>query len=164
LSHLFLRFFDVLFSRTLTADERGTVLGWLRPAEEEIFFAQGRADQRHGYNAASSVVASEIDDLSTVRAALLHDVGKRHARLGPIGRSIASILIGFDVPLTRRMVAYRDHGPVAAEELDDLGCEEIVVAFARNHHGERPNSLAQETWDILLKADGPAKAITSAEG
>lgn len=98
-----------------------------------------------------------------VRAALLHDVGKRHAGLGPIGRSIASILIGLGGPLTRRMVSYRDHGPVAAEELDDLRCEQVVVDFARNHHAERPDSIARATWDILLKADGPAKAITSPE-
>jgi len=157
LGHLTGRFFDVLFSRPLTGREISAVARWLRPDEADLFFAQADADQRHGYHAALVVVAAGGEDATVVRAALLHDVGKRHSRLGVIGRSLASVLIGLRVPLTSRMRAYRDHGEIGASELAAVGCEDLVVDFAREHHGARPPSIDRETWELLQRADQPPK-------
>jgi putative nucleotidyltransferase with HDIG domain len=157
LSHLTRRFFDVLFSKPLTNDEIDAVREWLSPAEAGMFFSQADPDQRHGYHAASVVVGSGEPDVTVVRTALLHDVGKRHARLGLIGRSIASVLIRLRLPLTRRARLYRDHGEIGAVDLAGLGAEIMVVDFARAHHGERPVTISRAHWELLQSADQPPK-------
>jgi len=157
-AHLFARFFDVATAQRLTPSERASVTVWLPPSTEEVFFSQDDADQRHGYQAALSVLASGVEERGVVMAALLHDVGKRHARLGLIGRTIASLLILFHLPLPERMAIYRDHGAVAARELGVLGVPSLVIDFALHHHGRRPPTIAPRVWDVLMAADQPPKA------
>lgn len=130
---------------------------WLPPQPAVLFFAQSKADQRHGYHAALTVVAAGVDDADVIMAALLHDVGKRHARLGIIGRSIASMMILLGFPLTTRMQAYRDHGKVAAHELSGQSVPSLVVDFALHHHLGRPPTIDPGVWDVLVAADQPAK-------
>ena len=62
LSHLTRRFFDVLWARPLTESEKTAVGGWLTAGERSAFFAQSPGDQRHGYAAALTVIASGTDD------------------------------------------------------------------------------------------------------
>ncbi len=133
------------------------VRDWLGEGERSIFFAQSDADQRHGYSAALIVIDSDTDDRAAIRAGLLHDVGKRHARLGLFGRILASLLIIFRFPLRGRLLAYRDHGEIAAGELEALGAEALVVEFARHHHRRRPPTIEAGTWDLLQRADQPPK-------
>ncbi|MGH8912133.1 MAG: hypothetical protein ACRDVD_06440 [Acidimicrobiia bacterium] len=151
-SHLALRFVDVVTSRPLDAVERAGVRRWLAsPSEEAGFFAQSDADQRHGYASALSATAATPGRPEVVRAALLHDIGKRHAHLGPIARSAASIAIRLSLPLAPRWELYRDHGNLSAAELS--GAEPLVVEFARHHHGDRPDSISPEDWAVLIEAD-----------
>jgi putative nucleotidyltransferase with HDIG domain len=156
-AHLLRRFFDVASARPLTASERAAVDVWLPAEVADLFFAQAEADQRHGYHAALTVVADDLHDRDVVMAALLHDIGKRHARLGLIGRSVASVLILLGLPLSERMRTYRDHGMVAARELAGLGVPSLVVDFAMHHHGGRPPTIDPAIWDALIDADRPAK-------
>jgi len=162
LSHLTRRFFDVLLSKPLDKDEISAVRGWLSPQLSDIFLSQPTADQRHGFYAASTVIEAGIEDEVSVAAALLHDIGKRHADLGVIGRTLASLLIRLRLPLTRRMRLYRDHGQIAATELEALGSDLIIVDFARHHHRSRPASIPQPTWDLLQRADEPPKTRSTA--
>jgi putative nucleotidyltransferase with HDIG domain len=157
LSHLTRRFFDVLRARPLTAEEHSAVRELLNDEERTIFFAQADVDQRHGYAAALIVGESDVVERSVIRAGLLHDVGKRHARLGLIGRVLTSLLILCHVPLRGRLLAYRDHGEVGARELEASGAEPLVVDFARHHHHSRPVTIDAKTWELLLRADQPAK-------
>ncbi|MEX1126837.1 MAG: HDIG domain-containing metalloprotein [Acidimicrobiia bacterium] len=157
LSHLTRRFFDVLWARPLIESEQAAVGSWLNDGERSIFFAQSTVDQRHGYAAALTMIASGADDRIAIRAALLHDVGKRHSRLGVIGRVIASLLILCRVPLHGRLLAYREHGEIAARELELIGAEALIVDFARHHHRNRPMSIDAGTWDLLQRADQPPK-------
>ena len=156
LGHLTRRFFDVLFSTPLDAAERAAVEGWLDGGQAWVFFSQPDPDQRHGFHAALVAIAGG-GKLDVVRAALLHDVGKRHARLGVFGRAFASMAIRLGLPLTRRWRLYRDHGETAAWELEGLGCEGVIVDFARHHHGGRPLDIPAVTWDLLQLADQPPK-------
>jgi hypothetical protein len=157
LSHLTRRFFDVLRARPLLESELEAVKLWLSEPERSLFLAQSAVDQRHGYYAALTVIASGTGDRSVVRAGLLHDVGKRHARLGVIGRVLTSLLILFHVPLPGRLASYRDHGDIAAGELKAIGAEPLVVDFARHHHRSRPPTIDVSTWNLLQKADQPPK-------
>jgi hypothetical protein len=156
--HLFKRFFDFTLAKPLDANEAAAVESWVTPEEAAIFFEQDPRDQAHGYAAAMAVVG-DGHDIDVVVAALLHDVGKRHARLGVVGRSLASILIKLGLPLTKRMKLYRDHGALAATELLSIGSSRIVIQFARHHHGPRPAGFDEPAWGALQNADNPAKTF-----
>jgi putative nucleotidyltransferase with HDIG domain len=147
----------VLWARPLLKSEVAAVSSWLDERERAVFLAQSNVDQRHGYTAALTVVALGVDDRTVIRAALLHDIGKRHSRLGVIERVLASLLILCRVPLWGRFLAYRDHGEIAARELERIGAEPLIVDFARHHHRSRPMTIDAGTWDLLLRADQPPK-------
>lgn len=156
-AHLFARFLDVAFAPALTTAERERVSNWLRPPLVDVFFAQPRADQRHGYHAAMSVVGAGIGDHDVIVAALVHDIGKRSSRLGVIGRSLASLLIKLGLPLPERARLYRDHGILGARELANVDAPALAVDFALHHHGSRPASISETIWDTLNVADEPPK-------
>ena len=88
-----------------------------------------------------------------VRAALLHDIGKRHARLSPVARSVVTAVAKLRLPVGRRGALYLAHGRLAADELSHLGAEALVVDFAACHHEERPDSINPEDWATLVVAD-----------
>ena len=155
--HLVLRFFDVLTAPGLSPDERDEVRGWLSPGEMALFFDQADHDQRHGYDAAKSVLDAGSSDARVIKAALLHDVGKRYAGLGVTGRSVASVAIALRIPLPPRFATYRDHGEVAAVELEAIGSDHLAVSYARSHHGPRPMDITPAAWALLQAADQPPK-------
>ena len=88
-----------------------------------------------------------------VAAAALHDVGKRHSRLGAFTRSIATVLMALRIPLPRRMAAYRDHGPLGSLDLEAAGASELTISFARHHQHRRPPVIPPEDWAVLNAAD-----------
>lgn len=156
--HLVRRFLDVVSARPLTHSEVDFVNDRLTPALADVFFAQNAADQRHGFHAAQ-VVETGGGEPDTVVAALVHDIGKRHARLGAIGRSVASVLIILRLPLPERMRAYRDHGLTGAAELARAGAPPLAIDFAMHHHGRKPPTIESELWDLLVEADEPPKTV-----
>ncbi len=151
--HLVRRFFEVLGARPLSPAEQAEAARWLNGAETGLFWSQPVADQRHGLVSArvAAVAAPHRDDL--VRAALLHDVGKRHSRLGVVGRSLASLLEILHLPTPGRLGRYLHHGPLGAEELAAAGAEPVVTAFAAFHHDARPPGVDAADWAVLIHAD-----------
>jgi hypothetical protein len=151
-THLAARFYDVTTSRALEKGERDAVRRWLpSKALREAFFAQTPADQRHGFTAALHIVAHHPDRPDLIRAALVHDIGKRHAALGPLGRVAASLAIRLRLPLTPRFALYRDHGKLGAAELAgeeaDRGRVRPVPPRAR------PSTIGPVDWDVLVESD-----------
>jgi hypothetical protein len=140
----------------LRPEEAEELRSRLSPGEAWLFFSQASADQRHGYQAAQVARDGGLDHVG-VKAALLHDIGKRHARLGVFWRVFASLAIKARLPLSRRWRLYRDHGRIASGELAAVGSEQIVVDFAHHHHGTRPPSIPVGVWEVLQLADQPAK-------
>ena len=154
-SHLAGRWWEVVRSASLTAEERAWVESRLTVREWEAFCEQTVADQRHGFAAGRQVEEALDDHPGAVRAALLHDIGKRHARLGSVGRVLVSVAIRMRLPLWNRARIYRDHGLIGARELSEWGAEPLVVEFARAHHTSRPPSIDPQVWQVLCKSDEP---------
>lgn len=154
LLHLVRRFFSVASAAPLTQHERAWMDPFLdREDLRQLFDAQPVADQRHAFDGARAVAASFAGRADLVRAALLHDIGKRHARLGLIGRSLATVAAAMRIPVRGGMAAYTAHGSVGAQELASVGAEPLVVDFARYHHGKRPGSISKPDWDALIDVD-----------
>lgn len=154
IAHLTARMADVLLSRRLTPAEQAEVAGLLAsPAEQAMFWEQPRADQRHGLFAARSVAEAHPSRADLIRAALLHDIGKRHARLGAVGRAWAVVRSAMGLSPSVRVADYLDHGRLAGEELAAGGAEPLVVTYAHHHHGQRPEEVSPEDWEVLTAAD-----------
>ena len=130
-----------------------TVAQLLPPASARLFFAQNAMDQAHALEVARRVQAEVPERSDLIRAALLHDVGKRHAGLGVIGRSIASMLAILRLPKPRRARAYLDHGRLGAKDLKDVGEGDLVIRFAGGHHGPAPADVEPAAWRVLEDAD-----------
>lgn len=152
--HLVQRFFGHLTASGLSPHQQQRVHDRLDEPAAQLFWAQSAADQSHAFDVATRVEASLPEDDKAIVAALLHDVGKRHAGLGAVGRSIATVLDGIGLPMTASMQMYRSHGPIGAAELSAAGFEGLVVDFAANHPGPVPPGVEADRWNALLKADG----------
>lgn len=151
--HLVERFFGYLTAPGLTPAEQQRVHDRLDDPAAELFWAQDAADQRHAFDVASRVAVALPDDHDAYTAALLHDIGKRHAGLGAVQRSIATVLDGAGLPMTASMRVYRSHGSIGAGELAAAGFEGLVVDFAANHPGLAPAGTDTQRWYALLEAD-----------
>jgi hypothetical protein len=154
LAHLARRFFQVMAARPLAPAEQAEAADLLRPEETALFWSMAVADQRHAFDCARWVADRAPGRKDLIRAALLHDVGKRHAPLGLWRRSLVSGLELVGLPVPRRHAAYLAHGPVGARELESAGAEEVVVVFARDHHQPAPPGVDPSDWAVLSEADG----------
>ena len=153
-SHLTARFFGAATARRLTDQEHREVEAWLDSENESaVYWEQPVIDQRHGLDSARRVGSLRPGRRDLIRAALLHDIGKRHSRLGVFGRSLASFLAKLGRPVRGNRRQYLNHEALGAEDLSRLGAEEIVVEFARHHHGRRPATIREDDWDVLQSAD-----------
>lgn len=128
-------------------------MAWLHGEEHDLFFSQSHFDQRHGFESALYVAAHGPGRTDLIRAALLHDLGKRRARIGSLGRSLASAWSKFGGKTSGPWAAYLEHGRLGSEDLEGAGSEPLVVLFARSHHGDRPDEIPAEDWDLLQRAD-----------
>lgn len=138
--------------KPLNSTEADRVRAHLAPQLADLFFAQPVIDQRHALNAAGFVSSKGAPE-EIVVAALLHDVGKRHAGLGVIGRTFASLMMLLRIWLPPRFAAYRDHGDTGAVELEEAGAPSVAIDFARHHHAGKPATFDQRWWDCLQDGD-----------
>jgi putative nucleotidyltransferase with HDIG domain len=100
-------------------------------------------------------------DARWLAAALLHDVGKTDARLGPVRRAGAT-MIGGVVSHGRarrwqnRIGRYIDHDDRGAARLREAGARPEVVAWAAAHHRREmwlASGIPPEICEILAAAD-----------
>ncbi|MEN8113465.1 MAG: hypothetical protein ABFS21_03670 [Actinomycetota bacterium] len=152
--HLIRRFFGHMLARPLGPRDQRFAHDHLEGRCAELFWAQSDPDQRHAIDVARRVDVVLPGDEEAIRAALLHDVGKSGLGIGALSRSLATILDAVNLPMTRRMRQYRDHGAGGAVALEEAGCGALVVAFARYHPAPTPNGIAPERWQALVDADG----------
>lgn len=122
--------------------------------EARLFWQQAVPDQAHAAAVAAFVAQRQPQRSDLITAALLHDVGKVVSRLGPVRRSIATVLGGLRLPMTRRLASYRSHGSIGARMLEEVKAPEIAIAFARDHGISRtPAGVAPADWALLREAD-----------
>ena len=151
--HLVRRFLGTLRARPLGPAAQTLADSLLSAGERPLFWEQSAADQRHAVDAARSVMAVVPGRVNLARAALPHDVGKRHAGVGILARSGASIAAMLHLPTSGRWADYLDHGSLGAHDLEAAGAEPLVVAFARRHHIGRPDTIGADDWRVLQSAD-----------
>jgi putative nucleotidyltransferase with HDIG domain len=150
LAHLARRFFGSIRARRPGPIDQMLVANSLTPAESEVFWSQPVADLAHAVRSARSLNPERRD---LIRAALLHDVGKRKSGIGTIRRSLATALSIVRIPIGGGLARYLDHGEIGARELEEMGCEALVVQFARHHHDSRPSGVDEADWNTLLASD-----------
>jgi hypothetical protein len=153
LPHLARRFIGSIGSRRPDPADQVTVAGVLSPREAEVFWSQPVADLAHAMRGVAYLERAAAVRSDLTRAFLLHDIGKRHARLGTLGRSLATALDWVGLARTSRQRAYLGHGEAGARELEAMGCEALVVAFARYHHALPPTAINSSDWTLLVEAD-----------
>lgn len=151
--HLVRRFIGHVSARPLSPAEQEFVDQHLSASCAALFWLQSAADQRHAFKSGYRVAVALPDDGEAVEAALLHDIGKWKPYIGPIPRSIATLLDLARLPMTGNMRAYRDHGRLGAEQLEAAGCGGLAVEFARNHSQSTIDGADAERWHVLYEAD-----------
>jgi hypothetical protein len=153
IAHLTRRFFGHLRARPLSPAEQDEVAFALESETARLFFRQAGPDQRHALTVAQRVRSTRPDDRDAFIAALLHDVGKAESALGPVARSIATVLGGLRLRLPERWRRYRNHGELGAAALEAAGAPALAVAFARHHPGPAPSGIDPAAWSALASAD-----------
>lgn len=118
----------------------------LLPGEAALFAEMPAHDRRHAIGVARRVDAAlGVAPPAVLAAALLHDAGKIHARLGPFGRAAATIWIalrgrrriaGASGAWARRCALYVAHPALGAAEIRSRGGREEAAAWAAVHHDE----------------------------
>ena len=153
LLHLVGRFLRSVVARRPGPAGQALVAAHLDETRSQVFWRQPVPDLDQAVRGARRIVAAapERDDL--VRAFLLHDVGKRHARAGTVQRSLITVAALLRLPVGERGRAYLAHGERGAAELEAMGCDELTVAFARHHHEDPPRWVDPGDWELLVHAD-----------
>ena len=153
LAHLARRFVGHVRARPLSPAEQDDVSAALPAELATLFFRQSAADQRHAVIVAGRLRAQRPDDDDAFAAALVHDVGKADAPIGPIQRSLATTLEAAHLPLPPSWQRYRRHGEIGAQALEAAGAPLIAVTFARHHPGPAPAGVDADAWLALTDAD-----------
>ena len=153
LSHLSRRFFEVAQAAPLSSDELSQVEEWLDPPLLDLFRSQQDVDQRHGFDAAGRILQQAPDRRDLLAGALLHDVAKRHANLGAVGRTLATVAGAVGTVPLRAWSVYLDHAALGAAELEAAGADQLTVSFTRHQDGPRPADIDAESWRLLRLGD-----------
>lgn len=162
--HLVRRFLGSLAPRSLDAGDEGWVRFSLTDEELSVWRRLGRADRAESV-AVSYAVVRELGtdaDPRWVAAALLHDVGKAEAKLGPIRRAVATVTAALVSHGRARMWSnwvgrYVNHDELGADRLAAAGARPEAVAWARAHHRPdlwRRTGIPPEICALLARADG----------
>jgi hypothetical protein len=151
-------------------------LAWVRevltPAEHDLWSTQSRFDQDHVVQVARRVerrlaATLHADDPRWVGAALMHDVGKAHAKLTTLERALAALagrMIRLETArrwagsggLIGRIGAYLTHGEIGAGMIRAAGGRPEIAAWAEVH--QRPRSairigIPPDVVEALLESD-----------
>lgn len=161
--HLVRRFLGALSPAAPSTTDTAWAEAHLTDAECTVFRTMVAHDRRHAIGVArrafDALGADAPDDV--VAAALLHDVGKVHSGLGPVGRALATIRIAIAGRArvragvvrgerARRRALYADHAALGAADLRARGARDRVAAWAAVHH--EPARWIESGFDVDVTA------------
>lgn len=143
-SHLIRRFVGSLWPGGPGPRDDAWARSFLIEGERALWAEMSGPDRRHAVAVARRVATT---DLTAIPAALLHDVGKVQAHLGPVGRVAATVLalVAGRQRVVRgrgRMARYLSHDVIGAAMLERAGSDRLTVAWAREHH------LPADRWTV----------------
>ena len=143
IAHLTKRFVLSLVPSQVQQIERQWIQSVLSPSEFDVWNNMMVQDRRHSVMVGRRFVKYRpTATQSEIAGALLHDVGKSVARLGTVGRVIAT-LVG---PRTNRFRQYHDHESIGATMLRSIGSDELTISMVEG-------SCVGELRQALNKAD-----------
>jgi hypothetical protein len=164
-AHLARRFLGSLRPGGPSQADEAWVAGALAPTEAALWQRMSAPDRRHAVGVARTVTATLGDDaVRSVRAAaLLHDVGKIEAGLGPVRRAlvtVAAMVVGREAAIRwhdrggpfGRAAAYLRHDEIGAALLAEACSDPLTVAWAREHH------LPTNRWTVPADIGAALKA------
>jgi putative nucleotidyltransferase with HDIG domain len=162
--HLARRFFGSWRVAPLDDAERELVHGSLNPGELKCWERLGPADRQESV-ATARAARHELGpdpDARWVAAALVHDVGKAETDLGPVGRSVATVVAAIAGPRrvrtwNGRIGRYLNHDELGAARLRAAGARPEAAAWAAAHHRRAlwpGTGIPPEICEILARADG----------
>jgi putative nucleotidyltransferase with HDIG domain len=126
IAHLTKRFVLSLVPSQVQQIERQWIQSVLSPSEFDVWNNMMVQDRRHSVMVGRRFVKYRpTATQSEIAGALLHDVGKSVARLGTVGRVIAT-LVG---PRTNRFRQYHDHESIGATMLRSIGSDELTISM-----------------------------------
>ena len=152
-AHVVRRFFGHVLARPLTDVDIEFIRTLISPDEEPLFWRQRLGDQQHAVVTARRMLSTHAHGRAVLRAALWHDIGKIDSDLGAVTRAFATVARLLRLPRPIRWRLYEDHGPIGARYLAAMGCEPLVVDFARFHPDSGPSVYSKAIWESLLRAD-----------
>ncbi|MFB0533840.1 MAG: HD domain-containing protein [Anaerolineae bacterium] len=141
----------------VSADEMAVLQRYLAPSQRDLFRAMSPIDQRHCLNVFNNLLRRGHTDPDLLRAALLHDVGKRGIRLW---HRVAGVLLEAFWPTLLDKLAvnrpqswlygfyvYQYHADLSAELAERSGCSPSVVELIRGHHTPSENEHGKVLWE-----------------
>ena len=145
----------------ITAEDRAAVAATLPPSLADLFYRQGRNDQRHALAVYRTLRAGGHSDPAPLQAAFLHDVGKSVGGV-PVPYRVAIVLIRAARPAWLDRLAspdprswrhpfhvYNQHPARGAALAQAAGAAPAVVALIAAHHEPGGDPLA----GVLCRAD-----------
>jgi hypothetical protein len=144
--------------RARVNDDEMTILEqYLAPSQRELFREMSPIDQRHCLDVFNNLLRQGHSDPDLLRAALLHDVGKRGIGLW---HRVAGVLLEAFWPVLLEKLSvnrpqswlygfyiYQHHAGLSAELAGRSGCSLSVVELIRGHHTPSENGQAKALCD-----------------
>lgn len=168
----FKQFFSALRAKVTAEDETFAGL-YLSECELRLFNRMSIPDRKHCLNVAytARLLAKDLKNVDVeklIKAALLHDVGRRQGDLSIFDKAAAVIINkaagsrlvaawgkqgrGSIVQnLRHALYVSRQHPAIGAELLSSCGTDASVVFLVRNHHNYRDRQTME--LELLQKAD-----------
>lgn len=135
-------------------DESAWAEGQLLPGEVELWRRMSGADRRHAVGVARRVAddLGSAADRPVLAAALLHDVGKVEAAIGPWRRAVATVGARWLRTRGGRLGRYLRHDTIGAGLLRQAGSDPLTSTWALEHH------LPPDRWTIAPRVGHALKA------